>query len=378
MGDDPTGESDSSDSSEEAIGAEEVEQPTGGPQGAETSSSAEGEVYGTDAEPEPGPPGTETADSPDASQRAGESGPEASETPDDESTSEGGQEESETADTVSRAYAFSDIGDDRWPPDVEYTPKYDEDWVYTVGGRAGGSRDDVPVQGLELQVAAPAGEIESVVKACMDGLTAYEAAIGEVPRHMFVSDTASFDSVSVDGAGTVAVFQPRADDDRSLVDHMTAFGDGTTDPADLTPNRERTRQLATHLHAALAAADVGADAVPTYRDAGGPPRPIADGRVYERYAALGAEGLYDPTDGPADMDSPGADGTDALGFEPRYLDIDHPNDLDPEADELDGDTDPPTGDDEAETTDDGEADEPTGSDRAATEEDTPDKHEESE
>jgi hypothetical protein len=49
--------------------------------------------------------------------------------------------------------------------------------------------------------------------------------------------------------------------------------------------------------------------------------------VYERYAALGAEGLYDPTDGPADVDSPGADGLDGLAFEPAYLDVTTPEAL---------------------------------------------------
>jgi hypothetical protein len=266
-------------------------------------------------------------------------------------------------------YAFSDVGDEHWPPRVEYTPKYDDRWVYTVGGRAAGSRDDVPMQGLELQVAAPRDEIAAVVRACMAGLASYEDAVGEVPRHMFVSDAAAFDAVATDGAGTVAVFQPRADDGRDLLKHMTAFREGTTDSADLTPNRERARELAAHLRAALADAGLGADAVATYREAGGPPRPVADGRVYERYAALGAEGLYDPTDGPADVDSPGADGVEALGFEPDYLDVSDPAALRDDATDAgdettgghdrDGAADPEPGDETTDgaTTDD-EGDEP--------------------
>jgi hypothetical protein len=226
-----------------------------------------------------------------------------------------------------KAYSFSKIGDDYWPPKVEYTPKYDKHWVYTVGGQAAGSRDDVPVQGIELQVAAAAEEIEAVVRACMDGVSNYQASVGEAPRHMFIADAAAFESVGIDNTGTVAVFQPRADDGRSLVDHMTAFREGTTSSDDLTPNRDRAYELATHLQTALAAAGVGGDAVATYHEAGGSHRPVVSGRIYERYAALGAEGLYDPTDGPADMDSLGAEGTHALGFEPRYLNVNHPDEF---------------------------------------------------
>ncbi len=289
------------------------------------------------------------------------------------------------------SYAFSAIGDEHWPPNVEYTPKYDDRWVYTVGGRAGGSRDDVPMQGLELQVAAPRDEIEAVVRACMEGLREYETAVGEVPRHMFVSDAAAFELVATDGAGTVAVFQPRADDGADLLEHMTAFREGTTDPADLTSNRERARELAAHLRTALAAAAVGADAVATHREAGGPPRPVADGRVYERYAALGAEGLYDPTDGPADVDSPGASGVSSLAFEPAYLDVSDPDDLVDGSDEhasdaaADGDADadpPPTAASDDGTTSDGQEDgddEPTPAatpDAAAASEDAADDAEE--
>jgi len=336
-----------------------------------------------DADPDEGaaPTDTDDADSPDG---AGEA---------DSSDTTGEADAAEEA----TGYAFSAIGDEHWPPNVEYTPKYDDRWVYTVGGRAGGSRDDVPMQGLELQVAAPRDAVEAVVRACMEGLYEYEAAVGEVPRHMFVSDAAAFEAVATDGAGTVAVFQPRADDGTDLLEHMTAFREGTTDPTDLTPNRERARRLAAHLQAALAAAGVGADAVATHRAAGGPPRPVADGRVYERYAALGAEGLYDPTDGPADVDSPGADGVDPLEFEPAYLDVADPDDLWDEPDDTadtatdstptpDGDesadprpTDTPDdGDDatsEATDDDDGQAATETTPDGAGAGEDTADESE---
>ena len=312
-------------------GAETVSE-SGTGSGADSDGADAADDRPTDPEGTDDTSGAEDETDSSAESDDGETAPDESGAAEDEADGAAEEEQNEENEPVDEptGYEFSAVGDEHWPPNVEYTPKYDDRWVYTVGGRAGGSRDDVPMQGLELQVAAPREEVAAVVRACMAGLAAYESAVGEVPRHKFVSDIAAFDAVAVDGAGTVAVFQPRADDGTDLLEHMTVFREGTTDTADLTPNRDRAQTLAAHLRAALTDAGLGADAVATYREAGGPPRPIADGRVYERYAALGAEGLYDPTGGPADVDAPGADGVDALGFEPDYLDVSDPAALRPD------------------------------------------------
>lgn len=223
-------------------------------------------------------------------------------------------------DTDASAYQFDRFGRSTLPPNLQYTPEFDDDWIYPTGTKDGATRDDIPVQGLELGVVASPDELQATVEGVLSGLKGYYDATGVYPRHRIVASEESFETV--EGVGLVAAFQPRPDGDNGLVAHMNALG---TDTDALTPNRERARLLAAHLHEGLAAQDgisfdssLGYNAVsavwPSARLIGGTP-------ILERYAPLAAGDLYDPTEGEVDLDGPGLDDVTELSFDPDYLDV---------------------------------------------------------
>lgn len=222
--------------------------------------------------------------------------------------------------TETSTYQFDRFGRSTLPPNIQYTPEFDDDWIYPTGTKDGATRDDVPVQGLELGVVAGPDELRTTIEGVLSGLQSYHDETGVYPRHRIVASTESFDTV--DGVGLVAAFQPRPDEDDGLIAHMNAL---ETDPDALTPNRKRAQLLVKHLDQGLAARDgvsfdgsLGDGAVssvwPTARRIGETP-------ILERYAPLAAGDLYDPTEGEVDLDGPGLDDVSALSFDPEYLNV---------------------------------------------------------
>jgi hypothetical protein len=223
-------------------------------------------------------------------------------------------------DTEASTYQFDRFGRSTLPPYLQYTPEFDDDWVYPTGTKDGATRDDVPVQGLELGVVADPDELRATVEGVLSGLKSYHETTGVYPRHRIVASQGSFETA--ESVGLAAAFQPRPDEDDGLVAHMNAL---ETDPDALTSNRKRAQLLAAHLNRGLAAQDgvsfdssLGYSAInavwPTARLIGGTP-------ILERYAPLAAGDLYDPTEGEVDLDGPGLDDVTALSFDPDYLDV---------------------------------------------------------
>lgn len=244
--------------------------------------------------------------------------------PSDEAELQGGTEAQADAETPT--YQFDRFGRSTLPPNLQYTPEFDDDWIYPTGTKDGATRDDIPVQGLELGVVASPDELRATIEGVLSGLESYYDATGVYPRHRIVASEESFETV--EGIGLVAAFQPRPDEYDGLISHMNAL---ETEPDALTPNRERARLLAAHLNEGLAAQDglsfdssLGYTAVsavwPSARLIGGTP-------IIERYAPLAAGDLYDPTEGEVDLDGPGLDDVTELSFDPDYLDVSSVDDL---------------------------------------------------
>lgn len=221
-------------------------------------------------------------------------------------------------------YVFEYVDSELLPPEVQYTPEFDDNWIYPTGAKSGGSRDDVPVQGLELGIVTEVDRLESTVEAILSALETYYRDTGRYPRHRFVSDADSFDRLSDNGVGFVATFQPRPDGYDGLVEHMRAMQTKSGDEL-VNPNVETAELLAAHLVRALTEYDVPADGITL----DGPEdwRQIADTIIFERYAPLASEGLYDPTEGDVDLDDPSAETVAELSFAPTYLDVEETESL---------------------------------------------------
>jgi hypothetical protein len=214
-------------------------------------------------------------------------------------------------------YAFADLSPADRPPEVQYTPNFDPEWVYPTGAKAGGTRDDVPVQGLELGVAAREETLRATVEATLRALAAHHEQFGHYPRHRIVADHELFCSHAADGVGLAALVQPRPTVHDGLTDHFKALA--ATPEADLlvAPNYEPALRLAARLAAALARQPETDTLDATLSEF----QQIADTPVFERYAPLGAESLYDPVGG-VDFEDPDAETVAELSFTPASLDID--------------------------------------------------------
>jgi hypothetical protein len=222
--------------------------------------------------------------------------------------------------TGSCEYRFSDLPSEGRPTGVQYTPEYDPDWVYPTGARAGGTRDDVPVQGLEVGIVAREATLAATVAATLRGLESYHAWAGTYPRHRVVVDAASFRERAEGGVGLVATVQPRPVDHDGLTDHFRALDEHPETDLLVAPNYEHALRVAVHLTGALAAR--GPRTATTDARPPGEFRQVADTPVCERYAPLGAGSLYDPADGTVDFEDPDAEQATELSFRPSYLDID--------------------------------------------------------
>lgn len=221
----------------------------------------------------------------------------------------------------SSGYRFAEVPREARPPAVQYTPEYDPDWVYPTGANAGGTRDDVPVQGLELGVVAREEQLASTVDAVLRGLASYYERVGQYPRHRIVADRSSFRQQRSDGTGLVATVQPRPTAHDGLADQFRALKQRPEKRLLVAPNYEHALRAAVHLAGALAEQSpriATTDIEPAATEF----RQIADTPVFERYAPLGAGGLYDPGDGTIDFDDPDAETAAELSFLPAYLDID--------------------------------------------------------
>lgn len=228
-------------------------------------------------------------------------------------------------------YAFERIKSGRLPPDVQYTPEFDNHWVYPSGDSAGGRRDDVPVQGIELGVVSHLNQLEATVEAVLDGLAAYYDGTGAYPRHRFIADEASFEQVTDSTIDIAFSCQPRPDEYDDLTEHMQAFQETGTEDA-LTPNRETALTLAAHLSEALAAHDGvnsgNAFAINVHEQSlWETHKQVGYSAIVERYAPLAFETMYDPLAGDVDFDEPGLDHVEDLSEQPAYLGVDHPDEL---------------------------------------------------
>jgi hypothetical protein len=217
-------------------------------------------------------------------------------------------------------YRFAGLPREVRPPAVQYTPEYDPDWVYPTGAKAGGTRDDVPVQGLELGVLSRVTTLQTAVETVLRGLESYHASAGEYPRHRVVVDTDSFLAQADGETGLVATLQPRPTDHGGLTDHFRALEESPDRELLVSPNYERALRLAVHLAGAFAAR--GPRLATTDARPPGQFRQIADTPVLERYAPLGASSLYDLTGGSVEFDDPDAERPAELSFAPEPLGID--------------------------------------------------------
>lgn len=217
-------------------------------------------------------------------------------------------------------FDFEYIDRDLLPREIQYTPEFDDQWIYPSGSKSGGGRDDVPVQGLELGVVGRVDDLEPTVKALLDGLATYYENTDQYPRHRFITNREKFDQVSDEGTGLVAVFQPRPDQYDGLIDHMSAIETESND-AVLNPNWGTTKMLAAHLLEALYDHNIEVPDVDTKPKNWAESRWIGNSSILERYGPLAAGGMYDPVNGETDIDQPDGESVADLSFTPAYLNV---------------------------------------------------------
>jgi hypothetical protein len=244
---------------------------------------------------------------------------------------EGTDEEQVTQPSHTSGYTFERIDSELLPPDLQYTPEFDDNWIYPSGDKAGGRRDDVPVQGLELGVVSHLNQLEATVEAIFDGLAAYYDETGVYPRHRFIADEASFEQITDSSIDIMFTCQPRPDQYDDLTEHMQALQENGSEDA-LTPNREGVLVLAAHLSEALASHD-GVNSGHAFsinvheQTLWDEYQQVGYSAIVERYAPLAFETMYDPLVGNVDFDEPGLDHVSEFSNPPSYLDVDNPDEL---------------------------------------------------
>jgi len=280
-------------------------------------------------DPEPAvEPGEDPADMKDREPRTGDASSEG-----DDNGDQANEEKNETTaeptnadvSTDGEAYSFEHIPREHLPPEIQYTPEFDDEWVYPSGAKAGGTRDHIPVQGLEIGVLSSVDTVQQTVLSVLDALEDHYEATGGYPRHRVVRDADSFRSI--DGIGLVAVIQPRPDEYDGVMGHMEALrAEGSTPSADFTPNTETARELVKRLRARLDPPDGGENSpvtdspvIPVPTDLWTGSHQIGETQILERYGPLASDVLFDPSDGAVDFDGPGVKSVDQLGFKPEYI-----------------------------------------------------------
>lgn len=295
--------------------------------GEDAPSTAEPSLDKDDPEPAAEPSG-EPADLEEGERRTEDSSSEGDNNGDksDDNTNEATAEPTSTDVSADpETYSFERISQEYLPPEVQYTPEFDDEWVYPSGAKAGGTRDHVPVQGLEIGVLSPVGNIQKTVSSVLEALEDHYEATGGYPRHRIVRDEDSFRSV--DGMGLVAVIQPRPDEYNGVMGHMEALrAEGETPPADLTPNTETAGALVKRLRARLDPLDESENSpatdsfvIPAPTDLWTGAHRVGETRILERYGPLASDVLFDPSEGAVDFDGPGVKSVDQLGFRPEYI-----------------------------------------------------------
>lgn len=224
-------------------------------------------------------------------------------------------------------YQFDSLPTADRPRDVQYTPEFEEGWILPTGNKSGGSRDDIPIQGLELAILSKRRWIQPTVTAVLDGLEMYYTQFGCYPRHKILADESAFTPLTADGYGIVAVVQPRPTSFEDLTEHFKSL---QADPAVellTAPNFESTLRNVVCLQAALVRSPDTHPLVSRGQLVRGSAdleeyQQVASTPVLERYTALGANKMYDPTADGIDFENPDAETVGDLSFEPSYLNID--------------------------------------------------------
>lgn len=227
----------------------------------------------------------------------------------------------------SKSYKFKSLSHTEIPSSIQYTPEYDENWIYPTGEKDGGSRDDTPIQGLELGIISKESNIEKTVELVLQGLSKYHEKTGVYPRHRIIANAESFQPIN--DVGLVAVIQPRPDEYTGLVEHMRNF---SNTPEDINPNIYNSKSLVSHIGSVFDQINetltIKKSTIKKIWPTG---EQVGDSPIIERYNSLGAGGIYDPTDEQVDLNSPGLDSVEQVDFTPEYLDIDRIEELEPDS-----------------------------------------------
>lgn len=227
-------------------------------------------------------------------------------------------------DEVDSGYTFDSLRRALDPPNVQYTPEYDEHWIHPTGSKAAGTVDSLPVQGLELTVVGTRDTLEQDVRAVLIGLERFYKQYGHYPKHRIIADEDAFETTVEGNAGQVAVIQPPTGSYEDLTAHFREMQQEPTVESVRAPNFEPA------IRATVSLASAFADDGRTVLDSRYDPHiqsihrshdQIAKLPVFERYTALGANEMYDVADGTIDFDDPDATTAADLSFAPAYLGI---------------------------------------------------------
>lgn len=219
-------------------------------------------------------------------------------------------------------FDFSYIQSERLPDGVQYTLEFDQHWVYTNGSADGGSRDDIPVQGIEIGVLASRKNVEPTILAILDAVSLYYEDTGQYPRHRIIKTMDDFKQNSKDGIGLIGVFQPAPDDYDGLMDHMMAMQDSKQGTID--SNIEMSRHLVQYLAMCLVDAEV--DSQFSNSELAGvtgweSPQQLGSLPIVQHYAALGGSKIYNPQKQDIDFRKDGVSSVEDSSIDPQELGI---------------------------------------------------------
>lgn len=230
--------------------------------------------------------------------------------------------------------SFLDIYKEQSLSEIQYTPEYTENWFEPTGSYAGGTVDDTPVQGLEIQVHAHESEREQVISTTLQGLEAYYDHAGNYPHHKIIKEDAFYSNLYTDSWGIVAKIHPSPTEYEGLAGHYAEMRANPREELVEAPNKEQALKILFYLIDAFVQ---NGDAdwpghnpetnVPVTSVLNGEQeqfnnvQPIGDTRFFERYIPLGANKLYDPGKEEFDFDSPAGETVADLSFNPEYMDI---------------------------------------------------------
>lgn len=244
---------------------------------------------------------------------------------DSETTSEHSGDDSEgigpttdEAEPVVKPYDLKNIDHELRPTtDISYLRVDSENWLATNGQKAAASYSGVPVQGLEIGVLSTRENIEETVIAIFTALNRIYNDRGDYPRFRIIRTETAFNETSEEDVGLVAVFHPRSTEFDTLTKHIDALQENPS-PEVYSPNRRRAVSLILQLATALQDEDLlyddNIDDMPKWESA----NQIDDTVIFERYAPLGGEKLYDTTLEEDTLDDQAVDDLEDLPYDPQY------------------------------------------------------------